>query len=111
MQINHLSNNTLYAIASLISPIISGLVIYIYQTISHAEFWNSEHNSEFSDLAGATMLAGDAIQLLLALIFGFIIGLILALRSLYIMRSKTGILALTFNTLPMAYLVYALIKL
>ena len=111
MKINQLSNITIYSIASLISPILSGLAIYIYQTISHAEFWNSEHKSEFSDLAGATMLAGEAIQLLLALIVGFLIGLILALRSLYIKRSKTGVIALTLNTLPLVYLVFALIKL
>ena len=97
--------------ASLISPILSGLAIYMYQTISHADFWNSEHKSEFSNFAGATMLAGETIQLLLALIVGFLIGLILALRSLYIKRSKTGVIALTLNTLPLAYLVFALIKL
>lgn len=111
MKINHISNNTLYSIASFLSPILSALIIYIYQTVAHIEFWSSEHSSEFSDIAGTTMLAAEAIQILLALIVGLIIGLVLSLRSLYIIRSKSGIFALTFNTLPLSYLIYALIKL
>lgn len=113
MKMKYLPKNTLYAIASILSPIIAGIGTYVYQSLVNSEFWSSLHNVEgASNGVGATMVFAEVIQMTAALTIGCLIGIILAVRSIYIdkAKSKMGIMALTVNGLPFLLLSFFVVK-
>lgn len=106
----HISNKK-YAIASILSPIIAGVIIYTYQSITYSEIWNSINNANAThNTEGAMMGIAEAIEMIVALAIGSFIGIILAIKSIHININKIGVIALVLNIFPLLLLSFFWLK-
>lgn len=107
------SKNNLHLIASILSPFISYVGVYIYHSVANASFWLSEHPLEDSShTSGALMAISEVMEIVLVVTIGCIFGIILAIKYVYKPKRnlKMGIFAILINGLPLLFLTFIIIK-
>ena len=104
MEQKKLPNNTKYAIASILSPIIAVIGTYTYQSIAYIEIWQfvdslDGRNDPIGLMTNFAILA----HTFNALTIGLFIGVILAIKSIYLNKKeyKNGFIALYINGIPL----------
>jgi hypothetical protein len=110
MRQQRLSKHVVYAVLSLVCPIIAFFATLAYQSAANSEFWSSLTTEESG--AGAMMAFAEFIQLILFTMIGCILGTIFALISLRIQRRILGfgLIGVVFNGLPLLFFTFLLIK-
>ena len=71
-----------YAVLSLVSPIIAFSATAAYQSFAHSDFWNSMTHDEHA--AGAMMAFAEGMQLIFFTVIGCFVGVIFALISVWL---------------------------
>jgi hypothetical protein len=102
-----------YAILSIVCPVITVAGVHILQTRAHSDFWVSVQNPEDSvqHIAGFFMFLSEIGELLQYTTLACIVGLVLALRSVYLSRDLTtlGLFCLSLNATPLLLAAFLLI--
>jgi hypothetical protein len=108
-----LTRNRRYALVSAASPIIAFVITIIYQSISNGEFWDTVSAAKSGDnTAGAMMAFTETIQIAVALLIGFIIGVVFSAFSIKANNAnyKLGYISLAFNIVPLVLVTMLLLK-
>jgi hypothetical protein len=103
----------IYAILSIVFPIITVASVHILQTRAHSDFWVSVQNPEDSVqyIARIFMFLSEIGELVQYTTLACIVGLVLALRSIYLSRdlSTLGLFCLSLNATPLLLAAFPLI--
>lgn len=97
-----ISQPHLFALLSVICPVIAAILSWLI-SYSHSDFWvnvNKDLKEDANRHAAAMMAASEGIQILFFLVAGCVLGLILALISLVMQRTKLGFFGLALNAFP-----------
>jgi len=95
----------IYAILSIACPVVTVASVYLLQTRAHSDFWDSVKQSVdgVQHAAGALMFLSEIGDLLLYSALACVVGLLLALRSIQLLRNLTtlGYFSLSINGAPL----------
>ena len=109
-----LGRSSIYAILSIVCPIITVAVVQILQMRTHSDFWASLQQSEDGVQHGAAtfMFLSELGDLLLYTTIACIVGLVLAFRSIQLRRKLTtmGLFCLSINATPLLLAAFLLIR-
>lgn len=98
----------LLALLSILCPVIAAILSLIVPS-SDGQFW-AEINSTTSDdanrYAGALMALSEVFRIFLFVVLGCVIGLVFAIFSLTIQRTKFGFIGLALNLSPFVLFVF-----
>lgn len=89
----------IYTLISFACPVIAFLMVIAYQSVAHAHDWEGIAQDSDSGAAGALLMFAEIVQIVFAVLFGSIIGLIFAVLGIR-QRRILGLAALIFNGLP-----------
>ena len=101
-----------YAVLSLVSPVIAFIATRAYQSAANSEFWNSLKTGDGESAAAVWGAMDEFAQLINFTMIGCIIGIIFALISLRIQRRILGfgLTGVVFNGLPLLLVIILLIR-
>jgi len=99
-------SNKFYTSLAFLSPVVIILLAVSYLAFSNSTFWATDSNST----AGAMMGFAEVILLAIAVAIGCISGIIFAIKSIYVSKSKLSITALISNAIPLLLMAIFLTK-
>lgn len=99
--------NLIYALLSFASPLLAFLIILGYQSVAHAQDWQTLEPAD--GMAGAVLGLAEIIQIAIAVLVGTLVGLVFALLCVR-RRPIIGTIALIFNGLPLVALSFLVIR-